>query len=230
MEYYISKNHLNKNEENCIGRTSTIGIINKDDLIREIAKEGTGITSYEVESIFKRLEIVLSDLLKKGYGINTPILNITPSIRGIFKDWDDSFDPKRHLLQFKTSSGVILKKAAKETKLYKSEPTSYTIDIFSFTSHNKNENKDILTPNSIGELKGNKLKFDDTDIKQGIFLIAEDGSECRIDVYAHNTKAKQLFQIPSILATGKYVLELRSLPLHSSQLKSGRLDTPLFVL
>ncbi|RXQ94487.1 DUF4469 domain-containing protein [Ancylomarina salipaludis] len=230
MEYYLSKNHLSKGSDNYIGRTLTIGIINKTDLIHEIAKEGTGITSYEVESIFKRLEVILPDLLQKGYSINTPLVNFSPSLRGVFNNWDDSFDSKRHSLLFKTSSGVILKRAAKETKLYKCDSRSYTIDIFSFTNHNKTPGTDILSPGSIGELRGNHLKLDESDPRQGIFLLAEDGTEYRIDVYAHNTISKQLFQIPTELNAGKYILELRSLPTHSSQLKKGRLDTPLWVL
>ncbi|MCZ4696180.1 DUF4469 domain-containing protein [Ancylomarina euxinus] len=225
MEYFLNKNHLNKSQENFIGRTPAIGVINKAELIEEVAKEGTGITSYEVASIFKRLEIVMADLLKKGYRINTPIVNITPSIKGLFTDYEDSFDKSRHSLHFKTSSGVVLKQAAKETQLYKRDPINYHIDVFKFT--NLSEKGENLSPNAIGELRGNNLKLNPDDLKQGIFLLAEDGKEYRINIYAHNTKNKQTFQVPPDIAPGKYILELRSLPLNSSRLKKGRLSTSI---
>ncbi|MCZ4696062.1 hypothetical protein DWB61_15200 [Ancylomarina euxinus] len=77
MEYSLNKNYLTPTPDDCVARPSSIGIMGKEDLIRKISQEGTGITSYETESLFKRLETVVIDCLKKGYAINTPLLNMT---------------------------------------------------------------------------------------------------------------------------------------------------------
>lgn len=58
--------------------------------------------------MFKRIETVVTENLGKGYSINTPLINISPSITGVFNNWEDSFDGSRHKLHFKLSLGVLL--------------------------------------------------------------------------------------------------------------------------
>lgn len=224
----MNKNYLKGAADDCTARTSTVGVLNKDDLISEISKEGTGITPYEVEAIFKRLEVVITESLRKGYAINTPLINISSSVTGIFADWDDTFDINRHKLNFRASSGILLKQAAKQTKMHKIDPKRLIIDIFCFINHNS-EKSDDLHPNGIGEICGNRLKLDAADKRQGIFLIAEDGSENRVEVYVVNTNGKQIFQIPDNLTPGNYTLELRTFPNHGKRLQKGSLPKPLVV-
>ena len=228
MEYYLNKNYLKASADDCIARTSTVGVLNKEDLISEISKEGTGITPYEVEAIFKRLEVVVTESLRKGYSINTPLINISPSVSGIFDNWDDTFDTKRHKLNFKASSGVLIKQAAKQTKMHKIDPKKLIIDIFCFVNHNSEESNE-LHPNGIGELCGSHLKLDASDKKQGIFLMAKDGTENRVEVYVVNTHGRQIFQIPDNLTPGNYTLELRTLPNQGKRLHKGSLPKPLVV-
>lgn len=229
MEYALNLNSLTATPDDCIARPNTIGILDREDLIREVSKEGTGITQYEAESIFKRLETVITDSLKKGYAINTPLLNITPSVTGVFENYEDSFDKNRHQLHFKVRSGVLLKRAAEETKMHKVNRKKVFIDIFSFTDHLNVDMSDQLHPGSIGQLNGKLLKLDPADLNQGIFLIAEDGTETRVSVYVTNTNGKQIFQIPADLTAGNYKLELRALVNKGKVLHVGNYDKTLIV-
>ncbi len=229
MEYSLSKNHLTSAPEDCVARPSPIGTLNKEDLIREISQEGTGITLYETESMLKRLETVVVNSLKKGYAINTPLLNISPSVTGVFENFEDSFDKNRHHLHFKVKSGVLLKRAADETKMHKIDRKKVIIDIFSFTDHLNVEASDTLKPGSIGQLSGKLLKLDTEDMNQGIFLIADDGTEFRTSIYVTNTNRKQIFQIPSDLVAGNYQLELRALINNGKVLQIGSLNKTLIV-
>lgn len=229
MEYSLNLNYLTASPDDCIARPSTIGVLTREDLIREISKEGTGITPYETESIFKRLETVIVDSLKKGYAINTPLINITPSVTGVFENYEDSFDKNRHHLHFKMNSGVLLKRAAEETKMHKIDRKKVTIDIFNFIDYLNTETPDKLNPGSVGQLNGKLLKHDPSDLKQGIFLIAEDATETRVSVYATNTSGKQIFQIPATLVAGNYTLELRAFVNKGKVLRIGKLNKTLVV-
>mgnify|MGYP003574390420 CR=1 FL=1 len=229
MEYYLTRNHLKSTPDVCAARPSTIGVLTKEDLIREVSKEGTGITPYEAESMFKRLETVVADSLEKGYSINTPLLNISPSVTGVFDNWGDSYDKTRHQLHFKATAGVLLKKTAEQTKMHKIDRKKVAIDIFSFTNHGNGEIADEMHPNDIGQLSGNLLKLDPSDENQGIFLIAEDGTEHRVSVYVANTNSKQIFQIPGELTSGNYKLELRAIFHNGKVLQKGNLPNSLTV-
>jgi hypothetical protein len=229
MEYSLNKNYLTLTPDDCVARPSTIGVMSREDLIREISQEGTGITSYETESLFKRLETVIIDCLKKGYAINTPLINIIPSVTGVFANYEDSFDKNRHHLHFKMKSGVLLKHAAEEIKMHKVDRKKVIIDIFSFTDHLNVETSDQLQPGSVGQLNGKLLKLDATDENQGIFLIADDSTEYRVSVYVTNTNGKQIFQIPGDLIAGNYQLELRALINNGKVLQTGRLNKTLVV-
>ncbi len=229
MEYSLNKNYLTQTPDDCVARPSTIGIMSKEDLIQEVSQQGTGITPYETESIFKRLETVIIDCLKKGYAINTPLINITPSVTGVFVNYEDSFDKHRHQLHFKVRSGVLLKRAAEETKMHKVDRKKVIIDIFSFTDHLNVEASDQLQPGSVGQLNGKRLKLDATDENQGIFLIADDGTENRVSVYVTNTNGKQIFQVPADLTAGNYKLELRALINKGKVLQTGSLNKTLIV-
>jgi len=229
IEYYLNLNMLTEDPNDCIAKPSPIRVLNREDLINECCKEGTGITPYEAESIFKRLETVVTESLEKGYAINTPLINISPSITGVFDDFNDSFDVNRHKLRFNSTPGVLLKKAAEETKLHKIEPKSALVDIYSFTDHTNTEEMDIASPGGIGELKGKRLKSEEADTTQGIFFIADDGTEHRVTVYVTNTDSTQIFQIPATLVAGNYKLQVRSIHKNNKKLSIGSYAKTLIV-
>ncbi len=228
IEYYLHLNALTENPNDCIAKPSPIGVLTREDLIKECCAEGTGITPYEAESMFKRIETVVTENLEKGYSINTPLINISPSITGVFNNWEDSFEGSRHKLHFKSSPGVLLKAVADSSKLHKIDRKKAIIDIYSFTDHSIGQETDSLLPNGVGELKGKRLKMDTSDENQGIFLIAEDGTEHRVGVYVTNTDSTQIFQIPELTA-GKYELQVRCSAKNTKKLNVGSLDKTLTV-
>ncbi|WP_461638070.1 DNA-binding domain-containing protein [Labilibaculum euxinus] len=228
IEYYLHLNALTDAPDDCIAKPSPIGVLTREDLIKECCAEGTGITPYEAESMFKRIETVVTENLEKGYSINTPLLNISPSITGVFTNWDDSFDGSRHKLRFKSSPGVLLKAVADSSKLHKIDRKKTIIDIYSFTDHSIGQETNSLLPNGVGELKGKRLKMDTSDENQGIFLIAEDGTEHRVAVYVTNTDSTQIFQIPELTA-GNYELQVRCIAKNNKKLTIGYYDKTLSV-
>ena len=62
--------------------------------------------------------------------------------------------------------------------------------------------------------------MDTSDENQGIFLIAEDGTEYRVAVYVTNTDSTQIFQIPELTA-GNYELQVRCIAKNNKKLTIG---------
>ncbi|WP_321281812.1 DNA-binding domain-containing protein [Marinifilum fragile] len=229
LDYYLYLNSLTEAPNDCVAKPAPIRVLTREDLIKECCKEGTGITPYEAEGLFKRLETVITESLENGYSINTPLVNISPSITGVFDDFNDSFDGNRHKLRFKATPGVLLKKSAENTRLQKIDRKKSEIDIYSFVDHNLEKETNLIKSGNLAEIKGKKLKLDPTDDNQGIFFVAEDGTEHRVSVYAKNTDGTQVFQIPDGLEAGDYELVIRNIPNNSKKLYSGSFDKKLTV-
>ena len=210
--YYLKENPLSKEKRNCIAKVKAIRQVTKADLIKICCDGDCGISPYEVESVFNRLEYVLPKLMKDGCSISTPLININASITGIFDSWSDQFDSKRHNLHFRSTPGTLLRRATKEAHFRKRREVQDIVDIFSFTDHNQNASGNKMIAGSVAELIGKHMKFDSNDSKLGIFFIAADESETRVSVYVKNTDNTQIFQIPSTLQKGEYTMVLRCIP------------------
>jgi hypothetical protein len=85
-----------------------------------------------------------------------------------------------------------------------------------------------MTPGGMGQLAGEQLKFDPTDPAQGIFFVAADGSEARVEVVDKNTGGELIFLIPASLTSADYTLVVRS-HLNFGELRSGNFNATLMV-
>jgi nucleoid DNA-binding protein len=69
--------------------------------------------------------------------------------------------------------------------------------------------KDRFTPASIGRVIGDNLKFDPSDVEQGVFFIDEDGAEVRAQVYSQTGNTGITLLVPNGL-TGSLQLAVRT--------------------
>ncbi|RUT79806.1 DNA-binding domain-containing protein [Ancylomarina longa] len=227
ITYYLKENPFKKGEDEFYGIPFTMGKMDRKELIKECAKEGSGITVPEAESMLSRLETVIGESLQKGFTINTPLFNIQPSIKGVFTGWHDVFDPQKHQIQFSISAGVLLKNYAQESKLHKIPPQKSVVNIINIKNHSENSTAQNIKKGSILEVNGQKLKYDITDSAQGIFLVGDDGIETKIRIVIKNTGGCQIFQIPLSLKVGNYILQIKTLPARYKTIKLGVYDETL---
>ena len=103
-------------------------------------------------------------------------------------------------------------------------------EVKDIVSGSVNEN---LTAGGILQAVGARLKFDNTDEAQGIFLVPETGNAVRCGIVAENKPARVMAMIPADITAGTYYLEIRSKLLTASKttktLKSGRFGKPLTI-
>jgi hypothetical protein len=90
-----------------------------------------------------------------------------------------------------------------------------------------------LTAGGILQVAGSRLKFDNTDEAQGVFLVPETGNAVRCNIVAENKPARIMAMIPADITAGTYYLEIRSKMVGSSKeskvLKTGRFSKPLSI-
>jgi len=77
-------------------------------------------------------------------------------------------------------------------------------------------------------LTGRRLRFDLGDAQQGIFLVAADGSETRVERLI-KVMPSEVSLIAPALPAGEYRLEVRTSPDDDGEIRAGRLESPLTV-
>ena len=165
----------------------------------------------------------------RGHNITTPLFNINESIAGVFSSEEESFTPGKHQVKINITPGVRLKEIRDQIKTERVmliSPTPTPSSFHDVTTDTKNE---FITPGSVGELSGSRLKIDPDDPQQGVFLIAQNGTEFRAMIYIRNKPANLIFMIPTDLAAGEYALEVRSIFQNTKSIKTGRLPIDLTV-
>jgi hypothetical protein len=167
-------------------------------------------------------------LVRDGFNVRTGLVCYGTVVEGPFADESDSFDPARHRLKARTIAGHRLRRALRDAELEKrlvDKPKPQPLTFLDLASGRKNT---VLTPGGDARLVGRNLRFAPGDPRQGVFFVAADGSETRVERVSWNAPSHLIFCIPD-LAAGAYGLEVRNIPRDGQELRSGRMDTVLIV-
>jgi hypothetical protein len=89
---------------------------------------------------------------------------------------------------------------------------------------------ETITSGGVGEIHGSMLKLGENDPAQGIFFIAQDGTETKAPTLVRNKPANLIFMIPNGLAAGNYGVEVRALLHGTTEIRKGRLENNLTVI
>ena len=156
------------------------------------------------------------------------------SISGVFDGATDSFDSSRHNVNINITPGTKLKETLAKVKTQKVEAAStdpFITEVKDIVSGKVNES---LTKGGILQAVGARLKFDNSDEAQGVFLVPETGSAVRCGVVAENKPARVMAMIPADITAGTYYLEIRSKMDSSGKatknLKVGRFNKALTIM
>lgn len=64
-----------------------------DDVYDNMTREGSTITKAEALAVFEEIVQSIINLVRQGYAVNTPLVNISSGISGVFDSDDDNFIP-----------------------------------------------------------------------------------------------------------------------------------------
>ncbi|MGL4982052.1 MAG: DUF4469 domain-containing protein [Treponemataceae bacterium] len=210
LEYSLRKNLLDKKELSYMAQVSEDHSCSNEQLITLMANRGTTITRSDIVAVLQLYEEVLGELISSARPINTSIINTHYSIKGKFEGMDDSFDHSRHTIAMNVSLGVGLKDNLSLIKTFKvqgSDTNPLITEVADITTHQIDSQ---LTKGGSINIIGRRLKFDESDIEQGIFLIAPDGSSIKCPHPAQNKPSQLIVNIPLSIDSGTYYIEVRT--------------------
>ncbi|MBI1879393.1 MAG: DUF4469 domain-containing protein [Chloroflexi bacterium] len=229
ISYSLHRNHLTNGANHYRAIVQSGGAITMEDIIKRMVARGSTTTEADAWAVMLDFFTIAEGLLLDGFRIKTPLFNCGVSIKGNFDGQTDSFNSSRHWIEASVSPGPQLRRAI-QTKAQPQKQLANEVRprLLEYTDLNSGERDSRLTPGGMGQLAGDRLKFDPTDTSQGIFFVAAAGSATRVEVVGKNTGAESMFLIPASLAPGDYTLEVRS-NLNFGSLRSGSLNATLTV-
>jgi len=234
LKYCLRENLLTPAPDDYMAQAADVRSYTLDEIIDLMMEKGTTLTRADVAATLQVYGEVVSAIIKDGSAVNTPLMNTSMSISGVFDGANDSFDKKRHTVNLNITAGTLLRDAVTKVKCEKTEGVSTDPYITEVTDIVTGTVNTTLTKGGVVQLVGSRLKFDAKDTAQGIFFVPETGEAVRAAVIAENKPARLMAIIPADLAAGTYYIEVRSK--HSGggkplkAVKAGRFAKPLTVV
>ena len=233
LKYCLRENLLTPAPDDYMAQAQDVRSYTLDEIIDLMMEKGTTLTRADVAATLQVYGEVVSAIIKDGSAVNTPLMNTSMSISGVFDGANDSFDKKRHTVNLNITAGTLLRDAVTKVKFEKTESAGtdpYITEVTDVVSGKVNE---VLTKGGVVQLVGSRLKFDAKDTAQGIFFVPETGEAVRAAVIAENKPARLMAIIPAGLKAGPYYIEVRTKILEGNKsgktLKTGRFNKALTV-
>ncbi|WP_430968556.1 DNA-binding domain-containing protein [Spongiimicrobium sp. 2-473A-2-J] len=230
IPYYLQDLPIGPEPGHKVGKVHTRGSLLEKNLLDRMAKRGTGISRQDMQATLALLTQEIADALADGWAINTPRANYVPSIKGVFNGNTDPFDPKRHHFRAAVSEGTIVKRRMRHAI---GERISIPLPVpllIQYTDHGSHTADSVLTPDNIGEINGQALKYDLANEEEGIFLVPENGGQAtKVTSVSIHTEGRLMFMVPPSLTVGEYIIEVRRSYTKQTQTRIGTLHHTLTV-
>lgn len=230
INYVLLENNLTSDPDDYMAMVKTTGTAELEDVIERMIEQGSTVVKADILSVLEDYHSVIENMVLEGMNVNTPGANYSVSIRGTFEGQGDSFAPQRHQVRAAVNPGRRFRSAIEErAQPVKQEPVKPEPNPLEYIDLNSDARDSVLTPGGMGQVMGHRLKFDPEDDAQGIFFVADDGTETKATVVGRNKPADLMFMVPGDLDAGEYTLEVRAAVYGSDDVRVGALDDPLTV-
>jgi DNA-binding domain/Domain of unknown function (DUF4469) with IG-like fold len=209
IKYYLHQNAIAQDPE--IHRAIVVPheVHDLQSIIKQMLKRGTTLSEADILAALHLLFEVVVQEVQEGNHVNLPIVNIRPGIAGSFTTALDQFDASRHRLKTTTSSGVLLNKNINKTSVEKVNRPLASPILNAFFDIKSATINDIISPNGIGQIVGNHLKFNNSNPSEGVFFVNAANEFFQASIFATRHPTKLVFSIPEALPPGNYTLEVK---------------------
>jgi len=223
LRYGLIPNHLTDDPDDFMGKVTDSETVTEVELVNQMTGKGSTVTKAEALSVIEEYEYAVVEAVKNGNNVNTRLFKLTPSVSGVFTNQNDGFDASRHAVKLNLNAGSRLNEAVVDIELRKVEIISVQPVPQQFVDLKTKVINESFTPGQIASIRGSLLKFDEEDNAQGIFFIAADGTETRVDNMVKNKPSELLFFVPETITNGTFQVEVRTILPKQKTIRKGRL-------
>ncbi len=231
LDYALYANETTPDPDDCRAVIQNQNSVGEEQLEQEMVEEGTGLTLPQAKAYKEKFFQLVERHAARGERINVGMFSIRSSIKGVFRNGDDSFDPTRHSVVYHITPGPRLRKLERTVKPRKVKASPPMPEPHEFVDAASGEHNRTATPGGIAVVKGAYLKFDPADPAQGLFLIPAGNPTATVRVTQFTAiKPSELHFLVPALAAGEYRVEVKAILPKLKTLRSGMLADVLEVM
>jgi len=231
IKYSLSRNHLQGGSNNYFARVEANGTIGPEEIIARCIYRGTTLTETDLRAAAMLFMEECGRAVSEGFNVNTPLVNLKPSITGTFSSMSDSFDSSRQLLRASVSMGLELAKKMQQSSPEKTRTNMAAPYTQEFEDGNSGTINTRITPGGAAIITGEELKYNPDVAAEGIFFVpVAGGAETKVAVVLNRTDTRLFFHIPTTLTPGSYKVEVRRTYTAANTVRTGEIPEILTIL
>lgn len=231
VKYYLQPNPVTANPNDQKALVAANSVLSVSDIIRRIVNRGSTVGQADATAVLQLAFEEIAAALAEGNNVNTPLVNMRPTVKGVFASAADSFDAGRHKLWATFSAGSLIAEKMATATTQKVSRASVSPNVTAFIDAKTNTNAQASI-SGIGTIIGTGLKFNLTNPLEGIFFInSADNTETKVADIATHTKGRLVFMVPATLVAGAHCwLEVRKAYTAAQTIRGGRLSQLLTII
>lgn len=229
MKYYLIENPLV--EGKYYAKVIPSANFDEEQLKQHMMAKNTGQSESDINAVLTLRKNSIIELTSQGNYVNDGLAQYRPDIKGSFDEEGDSYDGGRHQIKVDVIPTVGYNKSFRDISVEKVNDVADRTNPIptKFIDHGSDTINEVLTPGSIGQLTGRRLKIDPEASDEGLFFIAEDNTETRVATLVKNNPSELIFSVPELPA-GFYSIQVRNRYNRATQLRTGEIKAAMEVL
>lgn len=238
IKYALFKNHLTADPDDYAAIVQTAGSLDLDAIADRIVAHGSTVGRADVLATLELAVTVCEEAIDNSEHINFGgLVDMYPRVKGVFVNATDPWDAARHRVAVGANVGVRVRKHVREqSQVERVEAVKPAPNLVVYSDTSSGETDDTVTVGGIGEIAGNRVKYDAAKADEGNFFVPTGGgADVKVADVNTNKPSKLIFLNPATLAPGDYYLEVRArmgrppAGPDNRELRVGRLDATLTV-
>ena len=235
LQYGLIENVLTPAPDDCTAVPQNVRSYTADEILDMMMERGTTITRTDVKAVLQLYKEVIASLIADGSAVNTELMNISPSISGVFVNAADNFDASRHRINVNLTPGKAITEARARITVQKVQMTGTSPYLTEVCDAVTGESNSTLVAGNVLRITGTRLRFLADVETNGEFLVTAEGTAKRCTTVIENKPGRLMVLVPADTAPGDYYVEVRTTFVSTSSkeaktLKTGRYAKPVAVV
>ena len=132
FKYYLRETLHKEKPDDYTAQVTDSQVFTLYDIIDRMVENGINVTRDELTEILKLYAEECAFIIKEGGMLDTPLMNTSMDISGVFTGKDDVFDKRRHTVNLNLHVGPLLSEAVSKIKCEKESDPNKANDILSY--------------------------------------------------------------------------------------------------
>ena len=209
VRFYLVDNQLTADPNDFMAVTTDAQVLGEEQIIEQMISRGSTVTKAEALGVLEEFSLSVSESLKNGFAIRTPLFSVYPTVQGVFNAPNEGFTKNKHSIRLNMRPGKRLTDSIPSIAVERVEGISVKPVLVSISDLKTGTVNDALTIGQIFSIKGNMLKLSE-HAESGVYFIDSAGVGTKVNYVVKNKPTELLCFVPETLSIGTYSMEIRT--------------------